>query len=604
MSRTRRTTAVPVSVSRMRWVLAAVLALLLVLVGRLVYVQGIDPGNTAKAALANRTTTVQVPAVRGQILDENGKVLATSSVRYNLTMDQRQLKKNTVTRKKKGSAVRENVPLDQALTEVGAALGKDQAEMRRLIVGVEGEKKKGYVILAKSVTPEVKDAVMAVGVPGLRTEQNSVRSYPNGQVAGPVLGFLNADGAGAEGLELSQQSHLAGTPGELVYERGRDGTQIPGAAITEKPAKDGQSVRLTIDADVQFAAQEAVMAKREQFNAQWVNAVVMDVKTGKILALADSTSMDPNDPGATDAKYRTSTTVTQAFEPGSTGKAPTFALALQQGKVKPTDEFTVPNHLEMDGEVINDSLKHATFQMTTAGIMARSYNTGTIQVGDKLTDQDRYDFMRELGVGSKLNIGLPGASSGILLKPDQWERRQRLTTMFGQGYTQTALHTASIFQGLGNDGVQISPRLIDAYIDPDGTEHPVEPEKTQRVISAETSKELRRIMETVVTDGTSKKMAIPGYRVGGKSGTAQAQGEDGKFNKHTSSFVGMAPIDDPRYLVVVTMQHPQGDWKSWSVGDTFVSIMSTTLGAKNVPPSSTEPNPYKVFVGDQQNQGW
>lgn len=609
----------PRTVRRMRFALVLVLLLLVTLMVRLVWIQGIDPANAAKAAVDARTTTQVIEPVRGDILDSEGQVLATSIVRYDLVVDQRQVK---ATYTKRDPVTKKRVSVD-AVDDVNAladALGLDREAVSLAVFGKEGAAKKGYSVITKSITPEAKDKAEDVGFPYLQAIQTSQRSYPNGTLAGPLLGFMqtqlkettDANGnksteevsEGAEGLELSQNDALSGTPGERVYEKGADGVRIPSAPLTETAAVDGQDVKLTIDSDIQWRAMEAVMAKEKQFKAAWVNAVVMEVKTGRILALADSKSMDPNDPGATEAKYRTSTTVTQAIEPGSTGKIPTFALALDKGVVSPTSEFTVPNALKIGGETINDSLKHQTFDMTAAGVFARSYNTGTVQIGSKLTDQERYDFMRKLGIGSKIDIGLNGANAGLLADYKDWERRQRLTTMFGQGYTQTALHTASILQAVANDGVQVAPKLIDAYVDPDGTEHKTADGATQRVISSKTSATMRRMMETVVTDGTSTKMQIAGYRVGGKSGTAQAQGSDGKFDQHTSSFAGVVPIEDPQYLVVVTMQYPQGDWRTWSVGDTFTTIMKSVLSKNSVAPDSTEPNPFKVFVGENQKYGW
>lgn len=596
-------TKAPRSVSRIRITLILVLVMLVALAVRLVWIQGLDPSDAAGKALDARTTTQVLSPVRGQILDSSGSVLATSIVRYDLVVDQRQVKAS-YTRPNPTTKVRESVQSTDVVNELADTLGLDRDAVQLAVFGEEGAKKKGYSIITKGITPEAKDKAEDVGFPYLTAIQTSQRSYPNDSLAGSLIGFLSSEGKGAESLELSQDAALTGTPGKRVYEKGGDGVRIPSAPLQETPAVNGQSIRLTIDKDIQWRAQEAVMAKQKQFKAEWVNAVVMDVKTGKLLALADSTSMDPNNPGATDPMYRRSTTITQAFEPGSTGKLPTFALALEQGKITPTTPFRVPNAIRINNETINDSLKHQTFEMTAAGILARSYNTGTVQIGGKLSDTDRYDFMSKLGLGKKIDIGLNGASAGLLAQPQDWERRQKLTTMFGQGYTQTALHTASIFQAVGNEGVQIAPRLIDAYIDPDGTEHPVEASSTQRVVSEQTSADMRRMMETVVTDGTSKAMQINGYRVGGKSGTAQAQGSDGKLDQHTSSFVGMVPIEDPQYLVVVTMHRPQGNWRTWSVGDSFTQIMSAVLSKYSVAPDTTKPDPYKVFVGKQQEYGW
>jgi cell division protein FtsI (penicillin-binding protein 3) len=587
---------------RMRLVLAVILLMLLVVAGRLIWVQGVDPRDAKADALNGRTTAgVPIPATRGNILDSDGKVLATSIVRYTLVVDQTQVGKSFPRMENKR---RVDVPTNQGIKEVAKVLGLDERSVREAIVGTAGKEKKKYSVITRNITPKVNDQIEKIGMPWITSQQTTQRSYPNGKLAGPVLGFVNNEGKGASGLELSQNASLTGKDGTKTYQRGADGIRIPNAPVEETPAKNGQSVKLTLDKDIQWVAQNAVMAKQKQFNAEWVNAVVMDVKTGKILALADSDSVDPNDPGASDDSSWTSSTVSQAYEPGSTGKVATFSLALDQGVISPLSQFKVPNNITMNHETINDSLKHPTFEMTAAGVFARSYNVGTVQIGDKLSDQERYDYMSKLGIGKKIDIGLGTESAGILAKPKDWERRQRLTTMFGQGYTQTTLHAASIFQAMANGGVQIAPRLIDAYVDSDGTEHEVEPSKTQRVVSKKTSKEMLRLLVGVVDYGTSTLMKINGYRVGGKSGTAQAQGNDGKFDAHTSSFVGVAPLDDPRYVVAVTMQHPKGYWRNWSEGDTFKSIMSAVLNKYSVAPSKSKSQAYKGFVGKNQDYGW
>ena len=598
-----RSTAELRSVKRMRVLLAFVMLLMLVLAGRMVWVQGIDSKQAAADALSSRTTKETLHPVRGRILDRNGEVLAMSVVRYDIIVNQN-LVADEFARKNPETGQRETITSEQAAEEVAYQLGKDPDEVRDLMLGIEGERKNGYSVIAKNVTPKVRDEVMRIGFPWMSTEQRAHREYPNGPIAGQVLGFTNAEGKGATGIELSQQKHLEGIPGERVYERSADGVRIPGAALAEKEAVNGQDVQLSIDQDIQWAAQEAVMSKRKQFNALWVNAIVMDVKTGRILAIADSTPMDPNDPAETEADYRTSAAVSQAIEPGSTGKIPTFALAYEQGKLKPEENFKVPNKKKIGNELISDSLPHATFDMTGAGIFARSYNTGTVMIGERLKDKDRYEFMKKLGIGSSLDVGLGPGNPGILVKPESWDRRQRLTTMFGQGYSLSPMNTASMFQAIANGGERITPTIVDNYIDAEGNKTKAPTGEKQRVVSKDTSQKMLRTMESVVEHGTAQAMKMPGYRVAGKTGTAQAQGPSGKFDQHSQAFGGVVPADDPQYLVLVTMHHPKGNWKDWSVGDTFTSIMEATVRSRGLAPSDAKSKAYKVFTGEKQNYGW
>lgn len=360
---------------------------------------------------------------------------------------------------------------------------------------------------------------------------------------------------------------------------------------------------LSIDNDIQYVAQRAAEAKQKQFNAEWATVIVQEVKTGKLLAIGDSAELDPNNPGATEPEFRRSVSITRAFEPGSTGKAAIFAAAIDQGKVKPLDEFKVPNKKTFTKETINDSLPHATYDMTAAGIFARSYNTGTVMVGDQVSKRTRYDYMRAFGLGAPIDVGLNGASAGQLAAPETWDRRQQYTTMFGQGYSQTALHTASIFQTLANGGVRIQPSLIDGYRNEDGSISEPAERKETRVVKESTSSEMLKLMESVVESGTGTKMKIPGYRVGGKSGTGQAASAKG-YDGYTYSFAGVAPLDDPQYVVVATMYRPQGNWRNFTVADTFTEVMSHTLNTYNVPPSTSDSEAYDVFVGEEQKKPW
>ncbi|GHD00938.1 peptidoglycan D,D-transpeptidase FtsI family protein [Zhihengliuella salsuginis] len=594
---------------RLRVGLTLCLALLLVLTGRLFFVQGLDPEAIAQEATSNRTRTDLIAPKRGDIIDTEGRTLATSVIRYDLVVDQKWYE-DEFQRRNPETGDREDVTMDETIAVLSDLLGQDTETLTGSLVPEDPTNPKRYSVVAKGVTPEVRNAVVELGIPGMVTEQRSERQYPNGSVAGPLLGFLSAaeqtetgQEKGAEGLERTQEEQLAGTAGERTYEVGADGVRIPTATYSETPAVDGQDVKLTINSDVQWAAQNAVMAKQKQFNPDFVAAVVLDIKTGEVLAIADSRSVDPNDPAATEGEYRRSKALLNAFEPGSTGKLATFAAALDAGVVSPTEGFEVPNAYTTDHETINDSLNHATYPMTAAGIFARSYNTGTVMIGERLSNEQRYDFFKKFGIGDTIDIGLP-VSDGIFAEPSTWDRRQQFTTMFGQAYTQTVLHTAMQFQGIANDGLMIEPQLVDSYIDADGTDHPVAENKPERVVSQKTSDVMLRMMETVVTDGTAQGAAIDGYRVGGKTGTGQAAGPSGGYDGYTSSFAGVAPLEDPQYVVAVTMHRPQGSWRDWYVTDTFKTIMEQTLNSYEVPPSDTEPNPYDVFVGDQQKYSW
>lgn len=585
-----------VGARRMRWSIGIGIVLLLLLVARLLYIQGIDVEGYAEKAVQGREVPVDLAPERGAILDRDNQVLADSVQRYNLVVNQQAVDDYQVQNDKTGEYT--DVSIDESIDELAEVLDIDKDDLEPLMYG-----DRQYRVVTRSVTPEVKEEAMDLEIPGLRAEPVADRHYPNGAVAGSLLGFISADGEPLEGLEASQNNHLGGEAGELIYEQSADGIRIPNASFAETPAVEGQDVRLTVDQDVQWFAQEAIAKKVDEYSAEWGNIVVQDVDTGDIVAMADSTTVDPSDYNETDPLFWSPTAVTQAYEPGSTGKVATFAAALNEGVVEPEDKFTVPNKQEFDGEVINDSMPHDTYDMTTAGIFTRSYNTGTVQVANEMSNQERFDYLQKFGIGEPINLGLPYAASGTLAEPDNWDGRQQYTTSFGQGYSVTTLHTAQMFQTIANGGERLSPQLIDAYIDDDGTEHQAEREDPVNVVSEETSAEMLKLMEGVVHEGTGFDAKIPGYRVGGKTGTGQAAGEGG-YDGYTTSFTAVAPLDDPQFVVSVAVHRPEGEWETWHVTDTAGDVMQYALNKYNVPPSGDDPDYYDVFTEDPQERPW
>ncbi|WHM15642.1 peptidoglycan D,D-transpeptidase FtsI family protein [Micrococcus yunnanensis] len=583
---------------RTRILLLLVFVLLGGLALRLVYVQGIDPTGQAAAAMDQRLTHQETLPQRGSILDRDGDVLAASVRRYDIVVDQRLVKDfNEWDREARETVL---VDVDSRLASLAEVLGMSEEEVREATIG-----SRPYAVVRRSVTPEVRDKAMALNVPGLLSEAVDRRTYPNGSVAGSIIGFMGGDGTALEGLELSQDDVMTGTPGTRTFEVGADGIRIPNAPLEEVPAVDGADLRLTVDKDAQWFAQETLGALAAEYDAEWANAVVMDVKTGDVIVMADSTTVDPADPDATEGNFRTSTVMSTPYEPGSTGKALPIAAAVDAGKVTATDGFTVPSSQDFDRQTIRDFSPHPTFDMTVAGIYARSYNTGTVQIAEKITDEQRYEYMRSFGVGQPIDLGLPQQAGSVLVPPEQWDGRQRLTTAFGQGYTQTTLHTAQMYQALANGGVLIPARLIDATVDGDGAEKRWESSaEPHRVVSEETAAQMLRMMETVVTQGTSKAAAIPGYRVGGKSSTAEAASDTGKYDGYNLGFTAVAPLDDPRFVVSVSLHRPPSKQGSRDVSVAAATIMEYMLRQADVPATGAEPNDYRVFVDDPQDRPW
>lgn len=568
--------------------IAVLLVLLLLVVGKLFWIQGLDPSGRAEAAAAQRTLVEPIPAVRGEITDSQGTVLARTLQRYDITVDQTAVTSVDVP-STDGST--QTVTPTQAVYKIADALGMSDTDVKKAL---DGDKTFNYV--ARGVTPEQYNKLRELNLPYVYGQPTFQRSYPNGSLGGSVVGFLGGDSQALGGIEQTQDSVLRGTDGERRFEISGDGVRIPVAPQEQKAAQNGSDVQLSLDSDVQFFAEQAVRERAKALKAEWGTAVVMDVKTGKVLALADTSSVDPNAPGEAKAEDLGVRAVTQSVEPGSTEKIATLAGALDRGIVTPSTQITVPSYLQIGSEKITDAFDHPAQNRTVAGIIGDSMNTGTVIMGSKMDKQARHDNLANFGVGQATGIELPGESTGILAPADQWDARQEYTVLFGQGVSQTPLRTASIFQAVANKGRQIEPRIVNSVTAADGTVSTPQSPEPKQVLSESAAQDTLDVMENVVTQGGAKEAAVPGYRVGGKTGTAEAPSDSGGYDGYTTSFVGVAPMEDPQYLVAVTMQRPQGDVHTVGVTSTFSTIMSQVLHHYNVAPSTTEGPKFEMQV--------
>lgn len=585
---------VPGTTRRLRLGLGIMLALLLVVGGKLFFVQGLDVGGMAEAARNNRLTPMDLPAERGRIIDSTGAIMADSVIRYNIVVDQTvNTKTDEFKRRNPDTDTIETISRSQGIAELAAVLGMETSKIREALTG-----EKRYYIVAKEVKPDIEDRISQLAIPGVVSEGVSKRVYPNGSVAGGIVGFLRDGTTGQSGLEQTQDEILKGTPGKRIFEIGADGLRIPVATDELTPAIDGKDVKLTLNSDIQYFAQQAIQSQVNKLNAEWGTILVMDTKTGNIIAMADTNAPDPNDPGKVDAKDRGVRAVTAAYEPGSVEKMITAAALIEEGKSSPLDHFTIPPSYVVDGQQFTDSFEHGTEERTLAGILGWSMNTGTVMAGQRLSKEQRYDWLKKFGIGEAPDIGLPAQAGGILSKPEQWDDRQQYTVLFGQGVSQSTLQTVRAYQSIANDGVMLQPRLIDSYITPEGVEEKVPAKESRQVVSKETSQQVRDILESAVTEGQIKEAGIDGYRVGAKTGTSQAPREDGLpgFDGFTASLVGMAPMDDPRFVVEVVVQRPKGNIYGITNGPIFRSVMSQVLRTYNVPPSTGTPARLPQFV--------
>ncbi|MEV7575264.1 penicillin-binding protein 2 [Pseudarthrobacter sp. NPDC089323] len=584
---------VPNATRRLRLGLGIMLTLLLVVGGKLFLVQGLDVGGMAAAALDKRMTETVLPAERGSILDSNGTVLANSVIRYNVVVDQRvNTKTETFKRLDEANEKLVDVSRDQGLTELAAALGMDKDAIREAVTG-----ERPYYIVAKDVKPDVEDRISKLQIPGIVTEGVSKRVYPNGSVAGGIIGFLKDGSTGQAGIEQTQDELLRGKDGKRLFEIGADGLRIPVGMDELTPPQDGKDIKLTINSDLQYFAQQAIQSQSDKLGAEWGSIIVMDAKTGDLVAMADTNAPDPNDPGRVAAKDRGVRAVTAAYEPGSVQKMMTVAALIEEGKASPLDTFTLGPSYTVDGQTFSDSFAHGTEERTLAGILGYSMNTGTVMAGQRLSKQQRYEWLQKFGIGEAPDIGLPAEASGILTHWEQWDGRQEYTVLFGQGVSQSTLQTVRAFQSIANNGVMLQPRLIDSYVSPDGAEEKVPAAPSRRIVSEDTAEQVQDILESAVTEGQIKDAGIDGYRVGAKTGTSESPCDDGAgYCGYTASLVGMAPMDDPRFIVEVVLQRPKGSIYGITNGPVFRSVMSQALRTYNVQPSTGEPARLPQFA--------
>lgn len=577
MSITNRKVANPKR--RMTLVVAAVIAALLAIIVKLVAIQGMDTSRLAEAALESRLVEKVLPAKRGAILTADGTVLADNAKRYQLVADQR----NVATYRDSSGAI---VGAWGAAQAIAPVLETDP--------GLIYPKLNGDALwspIASGLTSEVWDKIHALNIPGITVEESSVRTYPAGALAGNLVGFVGSDGEPLSGLELAYKDSLKGTDGKEQYERGLSGNPIPLGENSTTPAVDGTGLQLTIDTSIQMYAQQAISSAVAQHDAQWGTVVVQEVGTGRILAAAESPTVNPNNPGKSEPEDRGSRIFTASFEPGSTAKLITASALIDSGKARVDTPFTVPDTWTApNGEEFHDSHTHPEQNLTLAGVLIDSSNTGTVMAGQAMSEQERYDWLRKFGFGSGPDITFPGSTGGIIHPPEDWDGRTKYTVMFGQGIAATALQTTAAFSVIADDGKAIPQALVKGTVDSAGkvTEIPVK--EGRQVIKPETAATMRSILEAVVDEGTGQEAQVPGYRVGGKTGTAQAPSPKGGYDGYTASFIGIAPIDNPKITVAVTLQRPRsGYYGGSSAAPVFSDVTGFALHRLGVPPSGAQP---------------
>ncbi|MFC6238720.1 peptidoglycan D,D-transpeptidase FtsI family protein [Longivirga aurantiaca] len=556
-------------VRRLRLWQLGLLILVTIVAGRVVDLQVIQGPTLAAAAEKSRMREVVIPATRGDITDANGVPLATTVAARNVTVDQ------TLVEDVEGTAA--------ALASV---LGGDASAYAPRLAG-----ERRFVYIAKNVTPETWASVKALKLAGVFSEPTSTRVYPAGEVAANVVGHVRADGTGGSGLEHGLDDQLAGVAGSEIFESSARGTEIPTVEAAGTSAIPGKTVRLTIDRDIQWVAQDAIAKQVAYAKADSGTVVVMDPRTGKILALATVPTFDPNRPAEAVSADIGNRAVSDVFEPGSTSKVMTMAAVIEEKAAGPTTQLVIPPVLKRPAKTWHDHSPHGTLKLTLNGVLAKSSNIGTIMAAERIGGDTLYRYLKKFGIGEKTGLNFPGESKGYVPAPSQWSDTTFGTLAFGQGLSVNAVQAASVFATIANDGVRVTPSLVEGYTLPDGTYQAAPQASETRVVSTKTARTVRSMLESVVSaDGTAPNAAIPGYRVAGKTGTANRIDDScGCYRGYTASFIGIAPADNPSLVVAVFLQNPRnGHYGGVLAGPVFKRVTSFALQQERTPPTGSQ----------------
>ncbi|MFF0788457.1 peptidoglycan D,D-transpeptidase FtsI family protein [Streptomyces spiralis] len=587
---------------RLRMVAVTLTLVMLVFVLRLLQVQAVDASAYAAKADENRYVVHTIAAERGGITDRNGVALAASVDAEDITADPTMFTREQL---KIGDGP------ERAAALLAPILGQDQAQLARKLRTHNTR----YALLARRQTPQVwkqikdlKAALTKKGqadrttvnvLAGVFSSPSSKRVYPGGDLAAGILGWVNADGKGGGGIEQQLDQQLSGKPGKVRYAQS-GGREVPTAGSDETPAVPGADVELTIDRDIQWAAQNAITEQVRKSQADRGYVIVQDTRTGEILAMADSPGFDPNDLAHADPAALGNAAVQDAYEPGSTAKVMSMAAVLEEHAATPLTHVVVPNRLHRGDRLFQDDVDHGTWYLTLNGVLAKSSNIGTIlatgQLGRTQPEANKvlYSYLRKFGIGSYTGIDFPGETRGILAPADKWSTSQQYTIPFGQGFSINALQAASIYSTIANGGVRIEPSLVRGTKDAEGRFTPAPKPAKSRVVSARTARQVAQMLESVVDDeqGTGMKARIPGYRVAGKTGTAnRVDPATGRYHGYTSSFAGFAPADNPRVTVYCAIQNAtKGSYFGGQIcGPIYKQVMEFALKTLQVPPTGARP---------------
>ncbi len=542
---------------RPRFLLLALLAGSLTLTGRALYLQGVNNDFLQAKGESRYARTIEIPATRGRITDRHGDMLAVSTpVRSVWAM-----------------------PSDAKLEPAQA---RELARMLEMDVPELNEKlatQRDFVYLKRQLSPELAQRIADLKLPGIHEQKEYRRYYPGGEVSAHILGFTNVEDRGQEGIELAFEKQLAGAPGLRRVLKDRRG-QIIEDVTAVRPPREGEDIALAIDGKIQYLAWSALRDTMEQHKAKAGAAVVIDTRSGEILALVNAPTFNPNNRSNLTGEQLRNRVFTDSFEPGSVMKPFIAGLAIERGKVKPTTMVDVSaGRMTIGTATISDSHRHNK-PMTVAEVIQKSSNIGTVKLAQYFSPTEMWQLFDDLGFGRPLNLGFPGETGGRLRPAKSWRPIEQATMSYGHGISVSLIQMARAYLAFARDGelVPLSLTRVDG-----------EPSNGRRIFSVETARAVRTMLESVTqTGGTATKAQVAGYRVGGKTGTA-LKIENGRYTKrYIATFVGFAPVSNPRLVVAVMIDEPSaGSYYAGTVaGPLFSRVMEASLRSLGVAPDA------------------
>lgn len=535
---------------------------------RLVYLQFSQYNSLANRARQQQQNSIATTAQRGELLDRQGRELARSVQTVSLFLDPEGIDATT---------------LDQSAQQVAKILNIKGSDLAQEFRNALNEKRR-FIWIARRLDADVAAKVTALNLPGIHTQLEPKRFYPNGSLAAHVLGYVGLDGQGLGGVEQSYNEKISGEPGQLFIEKDANGKAYESYEIA---AKSGQTVVLTIDQSIQYIAEQALQETVERTRAKSGSVIVLDPRSGDILALANAPTFDPNKVAEAKPETRSNWALQNIYEPGSTFKIVAYSAAIEKKLVRPEDHIDCQmGAITVAGRVIHDH--HPYGSLTISEALAKSSNVAAIKLGLRVGDETMYDYIKRFGFGAKTGIELPGETVGILRKLERWQPSSIGSIAMGQEVGVTPLQMVGAFGALANDGVRVAPHLVREVRSGDGAVvYSAQPEQ-RRVVSAETAIALRGMLEGVTLNGTAKKAQLDGYSAAGKTGTAQKIDPKTKAyssTKFVGSFVGFAPVNNPQVVIIVVIDEPSGAYHGGDVAaPVFRAVAEQILPGLGVEP--------------------